>query len=165
MKKRSRFSIAVLYLVLVLSACNRNDKTQLVEFNKYVDFVENTNREEVSRTLHLISRCGASDTALLTLKATIEFLNENSQRHMIQVSGLQSKADLEYIKEELCQSINALSLINLKSELSVQYCNTLKKVDFDTLSLEEAKTVLKANIILAEKQLRDKILSYWAIDC
>jgi hypothetical protein len=165
MKKRNTISIAVLYLVLVLTACNGNDKTQLIEFGKYKDFVEKTNQEGISIALHRISRCGTGDIALLTLRATIESLNEHSQRHMNQVNGLQSKADLDVIKEKLCQSVNDLPLIASKRDLSVGYCDTLKKVDFETLSLEEARIVLKANIILAEKQLRDKILSYWAIDC
>ncbi len=162
MKRETVIAVLVFLLGLGVISCNENRDTQLVEFNKYRNFIEKTNQKDLNRVLALIARCGGTNNAsLLNLKTVIVSLNENSRRQLNKVDELKGKAELEAFKEEVVHSIYS---IKLSKELANHYSQTWKAISLNSLSAEEAKIVLKANIILIEKEMREKMLCQWAID-
>jgi hypothetical protein len=145
-----------------LFSCHENRDSQINEFSRSYAFIKHVNQEELERSLYSIKKCGDRYAAILELKARLLSLNKIHSVYITKANSLKSKAELEAFRKELFQTVNASTLTH---KLAAKHIVSSVEINLSSLSEEEARIVLKINIVLLEKAVRDNILSQYAIDC
>lgn len=151
----------LLLTLLGFSSCKEKDSSK--ELLVYYTHISFDNDHDIDVLLSTLEKCGTANPETKELKQVVSEINQLQKSFSQKVDTAES---IEGINEISLTYLNSLRELTSYQHVIAKVLDDIKSIESNkNASLKEYKIMIKTNMVLVEKEVRDNLLGQWAIDC
>lgn len=151
-----------LFLTLLgLSSCKEKDLSK--ELLIYYTHISFDNDHDIDVLLSTLEKCATTNPETEELKQVVSEINQLQKSFSQKVDTAES---IEGVNEISLTYLRSLRELTSYQQVIAKILDDIKSTESNkNASLKEYKLIIKTNMVLVEKDVRDNLLGQWAIDC